>query len=122
MSLLLTINLINSYFRIEFDYTSSCKLSQKEVIFYFIRLYPKGIFYTMYEDFVKELHGVAYELLPLERPTSDNLRKRRELENKEKSVVSELANLAENMLQGYTGTNEVMSRQNVTRYGSTFLT
>ena len=112
---------MQSYFHIEYDYTSSCKLSQKEVIFYFVRLYPKGIFYTMYEDFVKELYGVAYELLPLERPTSDNLRKRRELENKEKSVVSELADLAEKMLQGYTGTNEVMSRQNVTRYSCNYL-
>lgn len=64
---------------------------------------------------MNELYETQYELLPLRRPTRSDASMRRELDDKEKSIVSDMVNIAEKVLQNYSGKGELLSRQNVNR-------
>lgn len=102
---------------VEFDYTSSCKLSRAEVIFYFIRKEKKGVFYELFQEFDKELSG-EYDILPLVRPTAFDADKQRALARHNAESLNHVVAISNTLLRGFSqqGENqEMIARQGAER-------
>ena len=96
----------------EFDYTSGCKLSRQEVIFYFTRLSAKGVYLALFKEFQKELRGGEYSILPLVRPTSSNEELSLKLMRAKETSINRVVQLADDILRTRSsGNQEVVLRQ-----------
>ena len=85
-----------------------------------MRKSSKGVYLTMLAEFEKELLSKEfYNILPLERPTMDDLEKAEELSQRAKQAIQKVIDLSDNVLKTHASDGvdrEVMARNNVDRY------
>ena len=103
---------------LDYDYSSSCKLCRDEVIFYYIRKEKKGVYYDLFQEFDKELAAGEYDLLPLVRPTADDVEKTRALARHNAESLNLIVGMSDTLLKGFAqqkDDQEILSRDGVQR-------